>query len=281
MLHTHLKNFKKKKEFLVCIDSDGTAMDVMNIKHKRCFGPCLVKEWKLEKYSGEALALWNDINLYKKTRGNNRFLTLYAALCEIDRKYEKIFGIEDLKRWLDTTDSLSNQSLLAAAEETGSEMLKKALAWSQAVNAETALLTYDDKQPFKGVKEFLEEAVKYVDIAIVSSAGYAIIKEEWQYHGLLQYVSVITSQEDGSKKKCLDLLVGKGYRKERVLMLGDALSDMKAAHESGVLFYPIRVDEEKESWELLGKRYLRELIEGTYLTSQPLLESEFNRYFEK
>ena len=43
------KIFKKKKDFLVCVDSDGCAMDTMDVKHKECFGPCLVREWKLEK----------------------------------------------------------------------------------------------------------------------------------------------------------------------------------------------------------------------------------------
>ena len=38
------------KDFLVCIDSDGTAMDTMTIKHQRCFGPLIIPTWKLENY---------------------------------------------------------------------------------------------------------------------------------------------------------------------------------------------------------------------------------------
>lgn len=34
-------NFTKKKDFLVCVDSDGCAMD---IKHFNCFGPCIISE---------------------------------------------------------------------------------------------------------------------------------------------------------------------------------------------------------------------------------------------
>ena len=40
----------KKGKKIVCIDSDGTALDTMNIKHIRCFGPCFVKEWGLDRY---------------------------------------------------------------------------------------------------------------------------------------------------------------------------------------------------------------------------------------
>ena len=39
-----LDDFRKSKDFCVCVDSDGCAMDTMNIKHIRCFGPCMVEE---------------------------------------------------------------------------------------------------------------------------------------------------------------------------------------------------------------------------------------------
>ena len=57
-------SFQKKKDYLVCIDSDGCAMDTMDVKHIRCFGPCLVAEWGLEDWREPILARWNDINLY-------------------------------------------------------------------------------------------------------------------------------------------------------------------------------------------------------------------------
>lgn len=281
MLHSRLNAFKKRKNFLVCIDSDGTAMDVMNVKHKKCFSPCFVKEWQLEDFEKQALELWDNINLYERTRGYNRFLTLYMALCAVDKEYKKIAGLDDLKNWIDTTKSLSNQSLCDAIESTQSEILKKALNWSQEVNAATALLTYDDKKPFDGIREFLDKAVKTVDIAIVSSAGSAIIAEEWRYHDLLKYVSVITAQEDGTKKVCLDRLADKGYEKSNILMIGDALSDMDAAHDSGTAFYPMMIDNETESWNLLKNKYLSEFTAGRYAEVQPALEKQFENYFNK
>ncbi len=39
-----LSDYKKQKEWLVCVDSDGCAMDTMDSKHYRCFGPCMVAE---------------------------------------------------------------------------------------------------------------------------------------------------------------------------------------------------------------------------------------------
>lgn len=32
-----LKDFAKRKDYLVCVDSDGCAMDTMDIKHFKCF----------------------------------------------------------------------------------------------------------------------------------------------------------------------------------------------------------------------------------------------------
>ena len=34
--------FEKRRGFLVCVDSDGCAMDTMDIKHTQCFGRCMV-----------------------------------------------------------------------------------------------------------------------------------------------------------------------------------------------------------------------------------------------
>ena len=82
-----LSEFKKTKDFLVCVDSDGCAMDTMDIKHIRCFGPCMVEVWSLQKWENEILERWNEINLYTLTRGINRFKGLALALSEINEKY--------------------------------------------------------------------------------------------------------------------------------------------------------------------------------------------------
>lgn len=64
MKNRALEEYRKQKEFLVCVDSDGCAMDTMNSKHFYCFGPCMVREWGLEGWQDEILPRWNEINLY-------------------------------------------------------------------------------------------------------------------------------------------------------------------------------------------------------------------------
>ena len=45
-------DYTKEKDFLICIDSDGCAMDTMNSKHFNSFGPEFVKSYDLEEYKG-------------------------------------------------------------------------------------------------------------------------------------------------------------------------------------------------------------------------------------
>jgi hypothetical protein len=87
-----LQNYHKKNKFLVCVDSDGCAIDSMDIKHINCFGPCMVDEWELDEHRQPILDRWNDINLYTLTRGINRFKGLIMALKEIfDCDYADFF----------------------------------------------------------------------------------------------------------------------------------------------------------------------------------------------
>ena len=88
---SRLEEFKRGSDYLICIDSDGCAMDTMDIKHYRCFGPCMVAEWGLEEWKDTLLARWNAINLYTGTRGINRYKALGMILREIDTN-DRNFG---------------------------------------------------------------------------------------------------------------------------------------------------------------------------------------------
>ncbi|GAA0798099.1 HAD family hydrolase [Faecalicatena orotica] len=244
-------DFSKKKEYLVCIDSDGCAIDSMDIKHIRCFGPCMITEWGLDAHREEILKRWNQVNLYSMTRGINRFKGLAAALEEADRLYAKIEDVQTFVKWTEDSDELSNAALEQAIDETGSICMKKALNWSREVNKAITELPKEDIRPFEHVQDVIRKLHETCDIAIVSSANYEAVKEEWTRFGLLTYVDVLLAQNAGSKKSCIERLLTYGYAKEHVLMTGDAPGDMDAAQSNGVLYYPILVSHESESWEQL------------------------------
>lgn len=259
-----LDNFNKQKDFLICIDSDGCAIDTMDIKHIKCFGPCMVTEWNLEEWKEPILERWNEVNLYTLTRGINRFKGLAVALIEINEKYMTIEGLDEFVRWTEETKELSNESLEVEIEKTNNICLKKALEWSKSVNKAIDLLSDDEKCPFEGVKEAIILAKKVADIAIVSSANEKAVLDEWNKHGLLENVDIVLTQNIGSKSYCINKLIAKGYSRNNVLMVGDALGDLKAAEENEALYYPIMVRKEKESWIRFSKEALERFTSNSY-----------------
>ena len=259
-----LDNFNKQKDFLICIDSDGCAIDTMDIKHIKCFGPCMVTEWNLEEWKEPILERWNEVNLYTLTRGINRFKGLAVALIEINEKYITIEGLDEFVRWTEETKELSNESLEVEIEKTNNICLKKALEWSKSVNKAIDLLSDDERCPFEGVKEAIILAKKVADIAIVSSANEKAVLDEWNKHGLLENVDIVLTQNIGSKSYCINKLIAKGYSRNNVLMVGDALGDLKAAEENEALYYPIMVRKEKESWIRFSKEALERFTSNSY-----------------
>ncbi len=265
-------SFERKHNYLVCVDSDGCAMDTMNCKHFHCFGPCMVDEWELHQWQDEILRRWNNINLFQMTRGINRFKGLAMALGEIDEKYTPIVGIDTLKHWADTAPALSNDALVevidATIDEDGLICLKKALLWSLAVNENINKLPEELKVPYPGAKEGLEAAAAFADVAVVSSANRDAVEEEWEKHGLLAYTDILLAQDCGSKAHCIAKMLEFGYEKDHVLMIGDAPGDCDAAEKNGVWFYPILVNWEEESWLQLREKALPLLKNGKYHTCQ-------------
>jgi phosphoglycolate phosphatase-like HAD superfamily hydrolase len=259
-----LSDFIKTKDYLVCVDSDGCAMDTMDIKHITCFGPCMVAEWGLDAWRDAILTRWNEINLYTLTRGINRFKGLAMALAEIHRQYTPIPGIDTLTAWADTAPELSNAALTRLIDAGGDPIYRKALAWSQAVNAAITALPEKEILPFPGALDALRYAHGRADVAIVSSANREAVLAEWERHGLLSHTDIVLTQTDGSKAHCIAQLLKKGYDPARVLMCGDAPGDLQAAEKNGVFYYPILVRHETASWAEFMDEGLDRLLNGTY-----------------
>lgn len=253
----------ERKEYLVCVDSDGCAMDTMNVKHKFCFGPQLFNVWDLEPWRTEVLKIWDTLNLYSRTRGINRFLGLELALSTYSDMGILKEDISDLTKWVGESGELSNRALEQKAIETNSPVLFKALDWSNRVNESISRLPKEDK-PFPGVKEGLEEMSRAADLVVVSSANREAVEAEWSRHGFTDFLKAVMTQDMGSKARCIGLQLEEGYDKSHVLMVGDAPGDLKAARENDVAFYPILPGKEEFSWNRLRTEAFKRLIDGTY-----------------
>jgi len=102
------------------------------------------------------------------------------------------------------------------------------------------------------------------DIAIVSSANPQAVQEEWTRFGLMAYVDHVMAQDAGTKADCIAKLLHNGYASDRVMMIGDAPGDQKAAEKNGVLYFPILAGHEITSWQQwIGESYSR-FCSGTY-----------------
>lgn len=259
-----LVSFKKEKDYIVCADSDGCVIDGMTIKHKECFGPCLVDEWELEKYREDVLKKWNQVNLYSTTRGINRFKGLLTVLDYVNQnKYIEVDTV-DLKTWIDSTDALSNSSLTEHIKKSNSQMLKKVLQWSETTNKCINALSEDKKMKFSGVTECFKEITNYAQLAVISAANKKAVVEEWEHNDLMEYVNIIMSQECGSKKECIRKLIDLGFEKDKIIMLGDSPGDIESAIDNDVLYYPIMVDYEVESWNDFKEKVFPMLLTGEY-----------------
>lgn len=258
------EGFHRQKEFLVCVDSDGCAMDTMDCKHFYCFGPCMVDEWGLEEWKEPILNHWNDVNLYTMTRGINRFLALAKVLEYVDGTYKEIPQLAELSHWVAQAKALSNAAVKERYAETGTEIFRKALSWSEAVNRAITELPEELKKPFAGAPEGLRAAHIGADVAIVSSANREAVLEEWERFHLMDSVDICLTQTEGSKAHCIGEMLKKGYAADHVLMVGDAPGDRAAAQKNGVLYYPILVRREAESWKRFADEALPRFLAGTY-----------------
>ncbi len=249
--------------FVVCIDSDGCAMDTMDIKHIRFFGPLAAKYFEI-KNQEVYLKEWNRVNLFSETRGINRFKGLLLSLEFAKEHGEAIEDFTVFANWCNHTTSLSNQSLEEEIAKHNDPVLVKALEWSKAVNHGIETEVVGEDKPFEGVKSALEEISKVAQIAIVSSANSEAVNSEWKRHGLMRFVSEFFGQERGSKAAAIKEIKSLGFEKEKILMVGDAPGDLDAAKVNEVHFYPILFGKEKESWETLVAKILSEFISGHY-----------------
>ena len=270
--------FTDKFKFIVCIDSDGCAMDTMDIKHIQFFGPLAAEIFAI-KDKIKFLEEWNRINLFSKTRGINRFKGLLLGLKFAEQNGESVEDYTVFQKWCDETLSLSNQSLEEAYATSLDPVQKKALEWSKAVNNGIESELKGKDRPFEGVKEALEVISQSAQIAIVSSANSEAVNSEWERHGLMQFVSEFFGQERGSKFAAIKEIKSQGFSPENILMIGDAPGDLEAAKNNDVYFYPILYGKEKESWSNLINGVLKEFLDNKYNDSK--YQEIYSRHLEE
>ena len=267
---SQLKDFKKSKDYLVCIDSDGCVFDNMELKHKECFCPATVNVWNLQGVSRYVREAADFVNLYSDTRGTNRFpaivrtLELVYARREVRQRGYVMPDLAPLKKWIENTPVLGALALEEYCKTNeASPVLLQAAKWSHEVNENIARIVRN-VPPLPNVRESLKKIKEFADIVIVSATPHEAIVREWEENGLLEYVDVVAGQEMGTKEECIRTANANRYDLDKVLMIGDAPGDKLAAFKNGVLFRPIIPGMESESWNLILNEDAESFRNGTY-----------------
>ena len=278
-----LKNFTAEHDFFIGIDSDGCAFDTMEIKHKECFIPNIIKHWRLQAVSKFAREAAEFVNLYSKWRGINRFpallmvFDLLADREEVQRRNVSVPEVPSLRQWAETETKLGNPALEKAVAETSDPILQQALRWSLAVN-ETIGDMVHGVPPFPYLRESLERAQSMADMIVVSATPCEALEREWEEHDIAGYVKVIAGQEMGTKSEHLTRAAQGKYAEGHVLMIGDAPGDLQAARAINALFYPIGPGQEEVWWQRFHAEALEKFLGGEYAGDyEAALIAEFDK----
>jgi phosphoglycolate phosphatase-like HAD superfamily hydrolase len=269
-----LADMQPTHDFFVGIDSDGCAFDTMEIKHKECFTPNIIKYWDLQAVSKYAREASEFVNLYSKWRGINRWPALVMVFdllrdrAEVQARHVHPPAANDLRAFIaDDAFAKSNDGLAAYMKAHPSEELDRAWEWTHAVNATISDMVHG-VPPFPYLRESLQFLHDKADMIVVSATPVEALSREWEEHDIAQFVQVIAGQEMGKKKLHLELAAKGKYDVTHILMIGDAPGDMEAAKANGALFFPVNPGDEETSWQRFHEeavhKFLAEEYAGAY-----------------
>jgi phosphoglycolate phosphatase-like HAD superfamily hydrolase len=264
-----LLGFRPRHPFFVGIDSDGCVFPTMEIKQKKCFHPVIISHWRLEPIAPYVREAAEFVNLYSKWRGQNRFPCLMMTMdllrerAEVPSSVITVPDLPALRKFIRSGLPLGNPELERLVRETSDPELASVLKWSKDVNALIAR-TVRNVPPFKWVVESLQRLRTSADTICVSQTPTEALVREWEENGITPYVDVIAGQELGTKSQHIAMATRDRYSPDKMLMIGDAPGDRKAATDNRAAFYPINPGREEASWERFHKEACDRFLAGSY-----------------
>ncbi len=264
-----LVGFVPQYDSFVGIDSDGCVFDSMVIKQCQHFHPVIITVWGLEKIEREVREVAEFVNLYSIWRGSNRYpalLKVFELLAE--REDVRASGValpkmDALRAYVESGLSLGIPTLEAEVERKQDPELIRVLEWSHAVNLDIDQ-NMQEIPPFPHCLKALESIHRNSDAIVVSQTPEEALVKEWALHKMDGFVNLIAGQELGSKAHHLELAAVGKYDLKRILLIGDAPGDRKAAQSVGVCFYPIIPGHEDESWANFIDEAYTKFLDGSY-----------------
>ncbi len=264
-----LEQFKPEKNFFIGIDSDGCVFDTMEVKHKEFFCPNTVKYFGLFAIAKYVRETWDFVNLYSVTRGINRFpalirvMDLLALRPEVVETGITLPDMEPLREWVSQETRLGNPAFSRYVEHHPHPALEQVLRWTLAINEDIARWLRNTP-PFTYARRSIEKISMAADAIVVSQTPLEALTREWKEHSIDGFVKAIAGQEQGTKSEHIAMAATGRYPHDRILMIGDAPGDLKAATDNGALFFPVVPGHENMSWKLFHDTALERFLSGTY-----------------
>lgn len=264
-----LSTIRPEHEFFIGIDSDGCVFDTMEIKQKEFFIPNALRYFDLHSISGVLRETWEFVNLYSIYRGGNRFTSLIKVFDFLKERKEvrdsgiRLPDLSSLRNWIDFETKLSNINLRKYFEANRDPELDRVLLWSETINKEIAN-GLGSIPPFPHALKAIMEISSSADLVIVSQTPLEALEREWEEHDIRKYVRIIAGQEHGTKTEHIFQAAKGKYPDNKILMIGDAIGDLDASRNNGILFYPVIPGKEDDAWKRFITEGMAKFIKGTY-----------------
>ena len=105
------------------------------------------------------------------------------------------------------------------------------------------------------------------------------LEREWAEHKIDAFVRLICGQEMGTKTEHIRIATNGRYDKDKVLMVGDAPGDLKAAKANNAKFFPINPGHEEQSWQRFHDEAMPRFLTGNYTPDyEAMLIGEFDAH---
>ena len=239
MRETENTAYARKREFLLCTDICGSALDTLRSRQEQAYCPALVEVFELEEHAQEARRAWMSVALESRLRGGNRFRLLSQACVRIAQQGAAVPGLDGILHWVESGSELTHGALAARVKRGAGPALARALAWSREVNRR---LTAMPKE----------------------CAPFAAVEGEWTRGGLSGYTDAVFAAPQDGKAEALIPVFGAGYLPSHMLVVGDTLGDAALAAQAGALFFPILPGREEACWQRLAEEGFPKFLHGSF-----------------
>jgi len=102
------------------------------------------------------------------------------------------------------------------------------------------------------------------DMIVVSQTPLEALTREWEENKMDHYLHLIAGQEHGTKTEHLHYAANGKYDSDKILMVGDAPGDYKAAKANDALFVPIVPGSEEQSWARFAEEGITKFFNGEF-----------------